>query len=74
MINTDTHNSGAVQDGIQTHAAATHIIDMGGRLATKFHGLDWDTTNAALYINGLINNAHHEEEPGWLDRIRALLN
>lgn len=61
---------------VQTHAAVTHVIDRDGRLAAKFHGLDWETANAALYINGLINNAHHhdgESEGGWFGRVRGLL-
>lgn len=58
----------------QMHGVVTHVIDRGGRLAAKFHGMKFQNVNAVLYINGLINNAQHRraEERGWLDRVRDL--
>ncbi len=46
------------EDGQQMHGVVTHVIDRGGRLAAKFHGLRFEPVNMVLYVNGLINNAH----------------
>jgi len=46
------------RDGLWVHGVVTHVIDRGGRLAAKFHGLRFEPINMDLYINGLINNAH----------------
>lgn len=43
------------EDGMQMHGVVTHVIDRGGRLAAKFHGLRFEPVNMVLYINGLTN-------------------
>lgn len=59
----------------QMHGVVTHVIDRGGRLAAKFHGMKFENVNAVLYINGLINNAQHAgKDSGWLDSVRGLFN
>lgn len=54
-------------DGAQVHGVVTMVIDRGGRLAAKFHGLRFEPVNMVLYINGLINNANsprqEQEQP-----------
>lgn len=58
----------------QPDSAVTYIVSLDGRIAARFDGTRFDELNAVLYVNGLLNNAqHHREEPGWLDRMRALL-
>ncbi|WP_149758649.1 SCO family protein [Roseivivax sediminis] len=48
------------------HAPVTFVIDRGGRLAAKFHGMEFQNANLVLYVSGLINNAQHRhEEEGW---------
>lgn len=60
---------------VQTHAAVTYIIDRQGRLAAKFHGLEFETTNAVLYINGLINVGQHTPgDDGWWARAKAVFD
>lgn len=59
-------------DGQQMHGVVTHVIDRGGRLAAKFHGLRFEPVNMVLYLNGLINNASAAEPPaekGWLEQL-----
>lgn len=54
------------------HGVVTHVIDRGGRLAAKFHGLRFEPVNMVLYLNGLINNASTAEPPaekGWLEQL-----
>lgn len=60
------------EDGQQMHGVVTHVIDRGGRLAAKFHGLRFEPVNMILYINGLINNAHAPKPPvekTWWQRL-----
>ena len=57
----------------QMHGAVTHVIDRGGRLAGKFHGMEFENANLALYVSELINNAQHRQvEEGWWDRVTSL--
>lgn len=59
----------------QLHGVVTHVIDRGGRLAAKFHGMKFENLNAVLYINGLLNNAQHaDKDRGWFDSVRDLFN
>lgn len=59
----------------QMHGVVTHVIDRGGRLAAKFHGMKFENVNAVLYINGLLNNAQHAgKDSGWIDSVRDLFN
>lgn len=51
-------------DGQQMHGAVFHVIDRGGRLAAKFHGLEFEPVNMVLYVNGLTNGEHEAEETG----------
>jgi|TARA_R110002020_G_scaffold469794_1_gene695081 protein SCO1/2 len=58
------------EDSQQMHGVVTHVIDSGGRLAAKFHGLHFEPVNMVLYVNGLINNAHAPRPPSnesWWD-------
>lgn len=60
------------EDGQQMHGVVTHVIDRGGRLAAKFHGLRFEPVNMILYVNGLINNAHAPKPPverTWWERL-----
>jgi protein SCO1/2 len=60
------------EDGQQMHGAVFHVIDQGGRLAAKFHGLQFEPVNMVLYINGLTDNAAHageHSEAGWWERL-----
>ncbi|MBP1807632.1 SCO family protein [Rubellimicrobium aerolatum] len=52
------------EDGQQMHGAVFHVIDRGGRLAAKFHGLEFEPVNMVLYVNGLTNEEHGPEEAG----------
>lgn len=64
-----------VADGQQMHGVVFHIIDRGGRLAAKFHGLRFETVNMVLYINGLTNAPHEGEgaaDAGWWGSLARL--
>ena len=57
----------------QMHGAVTHVIDLGGRLAGKFHGMKFENANLALYVSELINNAQHSQaDEGWWDRVTSV--
>lgn len=61
-----------MEDGQQMHGAVFHVIDQGGRLAGKFHGLQFEPVNMVLYINGLTDTANHEEghaKAGWWESV-----
>lgn len=65
-----------LEDGQQMHGVVTNVIDRGGRLAAKFHGLRFEPVNMVLYINGLINEPHEAAEApdeGWWGRLTGLL-
>lgn len=56
------------EDNLQMHGVVTFVIDRNGRLAAKFHGLDFDPLNMVLYVNGLTNKASSHDtrkEPTW---------
>ncbi len=56
------------------HGAVTHVIDVGGRFAGKFHGMNFKNVNLVLYVSELINNAQHRRrERGWWDRLTGVL-
>lgn len=42
-------------------AVVTHVTDIGGRFAGKFHGLNFKNVNLILYLSELINNAQHRK-------------
>ena len=44
--------------GYQMHGVVTHVIDRGGRLRARFHGLGFATTNALVFVNALTNDDH----------------
>lgn len=57
-------------DAAQVHGVVTLVIDRGGRLAAKFHGLRFEPLNLVLYVNGLVNNANtpeQEQQNGFWD-------
>ncbi len=45
--------------GMMKGAAVTHVIDIEGRFAGKFHGIDFKNVNLILYVSELTNNAQH---------------
>lgn len=56
------------------HGAVTHVVDIGGRFAAKFHGMDFNNLNLILYVSELINNAQRRRrEPSWWDRLKGAL-
>lgn len=61
-------------DGQQMHGTVFHVIDRGGRLAAKFHGLRFEPVNMVLYVNGLTNADHEAEaaEAGWWEGVAGL--
>lgn len=64
-----------LDDSQQMHGVVTNVIDRGGRLAAKFHGLRFAPVNLVLYINGLTNAPARSEKPtetGWWSSIRGL--
>lgn len=64
-----------LDDGQQMHGVVTNVIDRGGRLAAKFHGLRFDPVNLVLYINGLTNapaRSNGSPETGWWSSIKGL--
>lgn len=55
------------------HGAVTHVVDIGGRFAAKFHGMDFKNVNLILYVSELINNdQHRRREPSWWDRLTGV--
>lgn len=50
-----------VEDELQLHGVVTLIIDHEGWIRGKFHGLDFNPTNAAIYINALLNDHPHPD-------------
>ena len=55
------------------HGAVTHVVDIGGRFAAKFHGMDFKNVNLILYVSELINNAQHRRrETSWWDRVTGV--
>jgi protein SCO1/2 len=65
-----------LEDGQQMHGVVFHVIDRDGRLAAKFHGLDWEPMNMVLYVNGLTNAPRRQQaasDQGLWDRVTALL-
>ena len=64
----------AEDDGTQSHAVVTHIIDMPGRLRANFYGLRFDTANMVLFINALTNDTaqpHGSSDPGWWEWMKG---
>lgn len=57
-------------DGLQVHGVVTHVIDRGGRWAANFHGLEFDSLNLVLYVNGLTNNPQKPAEPTLWEKVR----
>jgi protein SCO1/2 len=65
-----------LEDGQQMHGAVIHVIDRGGRLAGRFHGLDVTPMNMVLYVNGLTNSHPGQEdaaEEGWWSGLTGML-
>ena len=55
------------------HGAVTHVVDIGGRFAAKFHGMNFKNVNLILYVSELINNAQHRRrEPSLWDRLTGV--
>jgi protein SCO1/2 len=65
------------EDGQQMHGAVFHVIDRGGRLAGKFHGLRFEPVNMVLFINGLTDTSRHigeHAEAGWWGRMKGMFD
>lgn len=55
------------------HGAVAHVVDIGGRFAAKFHGMDFKNVNLILYVSELINNAQRRRrDPSWWDRVKGV--
>ena len=62
-------------DGIEIHGIVTHVIDQGGRLRARFHGLDFESTNLILFVNALTNHLqdhHDDDEPGLWSKLKGM--
>jgi protein SCO1/2 len=46
------------KDGYQMHGGVTHLIDKGGNLRARYHGLKFNETNMIVHINALTNDYH----------------
>ena len=69
------HKFTKVDSGLQVHGVVTHVIDGGGRWRANFHGLKFKPTNLVLFISGLTNDSHDEndgESKGLWERFHAL--
>ncbi len=54
------------ESDMMMHGAVTHVIDTGGRLAGKFHGMRFSNVNLILYVSELISNGQHQSrEASW---------
>mgnify|MGYP003626277247 FL=1 len=63
----------AADSDMMMHGAVTHVVDIGGRFAAKFHGMDFKNVNLILYVSELINNAQHRRrETSWWDRVTGV--
>jgi protein SCO1 len=64
-----------MDDGDQMHGVVTHLIDRGGVLRARYHGLRFDPTNVILHVNALTHD-HGDAiagEPSLWQRLRGLL-
>jgi protein SCO1/2 len=69
------HKFTKTDDGIQAHGIVTHVIDKEGHWRANFHGLDFAPINLVTFVNALTNNIerpHHEQEAGWLAKLKDL--
>lgn len=54
-------------------AAFNHALDVGGRLAEKFRGMDFENVKSILYVSELIDNAQHRHwVPSWRDQLTGM--
>ncbi|MDX8450715.1 SCO family protein [Mesorhizobium captivum] len=63
-------------DGYQMHGIVTHVIDSEGRWRANFHGLNFQPINLVTFVNALTNNIerpHHEQDEGWMAKLKNLL-
>jgi protein SCO1/2 len=62
------------ESGTMIHGAVIHIIDTGGRLAGKFHGMEFSNVNLILYVSELISNGQHQSRDlSWWDRLTGIV-
>lgn len=45
-------------DGAQMHGVVTHLIDKGGYLRVRYHGLKFNPANLVVHVNALLNDIH----------------
>jgi protein SCO1 len=43
-------------DGFMIDGIVTHVIDQGGRMLARFHGLDFELTNFVMFVNALTDH------------------
>lgn len=63
-------------DGYQMHGVVTHLIDTAGKWRANFHGLQFESVNLVLYLNGLVNEQqrpHGHGSASFWDRVRGFL-
>ena len=61
--------------GQQMHGVVTFVVDRGGRLAAKFHGLRFKPLNLVLYVNGLTNAPPtRTSSQSWWERAKSLFH
>jgi protein SCO1/2 len=71
----------SMPDGMQMHGAVMHLVDRGGNLRARYHGMKFNPTSAVLHINALTNDGlvkehghgdHQAPEPTLWERIRSV--
>lgn len=61
-----------MDDGEQMHGVVTSVIDQGGRVRGRFHGMAFDNLSLVLFGNALVNIApeHHDKlAPGFWSKL-----
>lgn len=64
------------EGGMQMHGIVIHVIDQGGRLRARFHGLKFEPVNLVVFVNALTNRTqkpHGHPEPGLWDSLKGLI-
>lgn len=49
-------------EGYILHGVVTFVIDQGGTIRARFHGLGFNSTNLVLYVNALTNDPHRASD------------
>jgi protein SCO1/2 len=65
-----------MDNGEQMHGVLTSVIDQGGRLRGRFHGMEFQNISLVLFANALVNIAsehHGTASPGLWSRFTSWL-